>query len=261
MKFYDKKNKIKKKLSKKQLTFGSWITIPSTEIIEILSSAGFEWLVIDLEHTTISLREVKLLVKVIQANNMSALIRISSNNETEIKKVLDLGCDGIIIPMIKNKKEMNKAINSTLYPPNGTRGVGLSRAQNYGISFDEYNKFYKNNIIVIAQIEHKESVDNLDEILSCNGLDGIIVGPYDLSASLGFPGDYNNEVVENNLKIIEKKVKSSSVSLGYHVIESDYKKVLKKVNMGYNLIAFSIDFFFLGDMARNQMNLLNHKIK
>ena len=101
-------NNLKSKLKSKELSIGSWLTIPSTEIIEILSTANFEWLVIDMEHTTITFNELKYLVKVIQGNKMKALVRISKNDETEIKKVLDLGCDGIIIPMIKNKSEMQK---------------------------------------------------------------------------------------------------------------------------------------------------------
>ena len=255
-----KNSLIKKKLKSKELTIGSWLTIPSTEVVEILSTAGFEWLVIDLEHTSITFHEVKYLVNTIQGNGMNAFVRVSKNNETEIKKVLDLGCDGIIVPMIKNKNEMQKAINSTLYPPYGIRGVGLSRAQKYGTSFQEYNEYHKNNIIVIAQIEHKKSVDNLSSILKCEGLDGIIVGPYDLSASLGFPGDYDNNLVKKYLIKIEQKLKKSKVSLGFHIIESDYKIALSRIKKGYNLIAFSIDFFFLGNMARDQMKNLTKNL-
>ena len=151
-------NTLKSKLKSKELSIGSWLTIPSTEIIEILSTANFEWLVIDMEHTTITFNELKYLVKVIQGNKMKALVRISKNDETEIKKVLDLGCDGIVIPMIKNKSEMQKAINSSLYPPFGNRGVGLSRAHNYGIDFNNYNKSHKNNIIIIAQLNIKSQL-------------------------------------------------------------------------------------------------------
>ena len=114
-------NDIKLKLNKKSLTIGSWITIPSTEVVEILSTAGFEWLVIDLEHTSVTLSEAKILIQTIQANGMSALVRISSNNETEIKKVLDIGANGIIVPMIKSKDDIDKAVSFTKYPPDGVR--------------------------------------------------------------------------------------------------------------------------------------------
>ena len=254
-------NNLKKKLKNKSLTVGSWVTIPSTEVIEVLSTAGFEWLVIDLEHTSITISQAKNLIKTIQANGMYSLIRVSSNNETEIKKVLDIGANGIIVPMIKSKNDVDKAISYTQYPPFGIRGVGLNRAHKYGISFEDYNDYQKSNIIVIAQIEHIDAVNNLDEILSCEKLDGIIVGPYDLSASMGFPGDYERkEIVSALNKVIQQTVKSNK-SLGFHVIKSNYKNILEKVKDGYTFIAFSIDFFFLGDYAREQMKFLKKSIK
>lgn len=254
-------NRLKDKLSKKSLTIGSWVTIPSTEVVEILSTAGFEWLVIDREHTSISLSEAKVLIQTIQANGMEALVRVSSNDETEVKKVLDIGANGIIVPMIKSKEEIEKAISYTQYPPSGVRGVGLNRVHKYGTAFKEYKESSQSEIVVIAQIEHIKAVNNLEEILSCPGLDGTIVGPYDLSASMGYPGDYNRDDVLEALQKVESTTKASNKSLGFHVIESDHSFTLQKINKGYTFLAFSIDFFFLGDLARNQMEILKGKIK
>ncbi len=254
-------NSLKGKLSKKSLTIGSWVTIPSTEIIEILSTAGFEWLVIDLEHTSITLSEAKNLIQTIQANGMNALVRVSSNNETEIKKVLDIGANGIIVPMIKSKEEIEQAVSFTQYPPNGVRGVGLNRVHKYGTGFKEYKESSQSEIVVIAQIEHIDAVNKLEDILTCPGLDGTIVGPYDLSASMGHPGDYNRDDVLEALQKVESATLASNKSLGFHVIESDHSYTLQKINQGYTFLAFSMDFFFLGDLARNEMNNLKRKIK
>jgi 2-dehydro-3-deoxyglucarate aldolase len=254
-------NSLKDKLSNKSLTIGSWVTIPSTEIIEILSTAGFEWLVIDLEHTSITLSEAKNLIQTIQANGMNALVRVSSNNETEIKKVLDIGANGIIVPMIKSKEEIEQAVSFTQYPPNGVRGVGLNRVHKYGTGFKEYKESSQSEIVVIAQIEHIDAVNKLEDILSCPGLDGTIVGPYDLSASMGHPGDYNRDDVLEALQKVESTTLASNKSLGFHVIESDHSYTLQKINQGYTFLAFSMDFFFLGDLARNEMNILKRKIK
>lgn len=253
-------NSLKLKLLNNTLTIGSWVTIPSTEIIEILSTAGFEWLVIDREHTSISLSETKILIQTIQANGMEALVRVSSNNETEIKKVLDIGANGIIVPMVKSKEDIEKAISFTQYPPEGLRGVGLNRAHKYGISFKDYKVYSKSNIVVIAQIEHIKAVENLSEILSIEGLDGTIIGPYDLSASMGFPGEYDRKEVIEAINKVEDITKNSVKSLGFHVIESDHKYSLKRINNGYTFLAFSIDFFFLGDMARMQMELIKNAL-
>ncbi len=248
---------LKSKLKNKSLTIGSWLTIPSIEIVEVLSTADFEWLVIDLEHTSITLSEAKNLINCIQANSMEAVVRVSSNNETEIKKVLDIGANGIIIPMIKTREDIDLASDFIYYPPKGKRGVGLNRAHKYGIDFNKYKKYLdETNVVLIAQIEHIDSVNNLDSILQNKNLDGILVGPYDLSASMGFPGEYDRVDVKKVLNNIEKLTIKSSKSLGFHVIESDHKFVIDKIKSNYNLLAYSIDFLFLGDKVREEMKLL-----
>ena len=251
---------LKEKLKNKKLTIGSWITIPSIEIVEIMSTAGFEWLVVDLEHTSITIDQAKHLIHAIQANSMKALVRVSKNEEVIIKRVLDCGADGIIVPMVRTIEDAKKAVSFAQYPPLGKRGVGLSRAQNYGTSFDEYKKWIENEMIVIAQIEHIDAVNNINDIINVNGIDGTIIGPYDLSASMGYPGEYNREEVKEALQKVENQILKSSVSLGFHVIESDHSFSLDKIKKDYSFIAFSIDFFFIGDMARNQMEQLKSKI-
>lgn len=163
--------------------------------------------------------------------------------------------------MVKNAEEAKQAVSWVKYPPNGTRGVGLSRAQHYGIGFNEYNKWVQEEAVVIAQIEHIEGVKNLSEILDVQGIDGIIVGPYDLSASMGKPGMFYDTDVKEVLAEIDRVCLEKSKNLGFHVIESDHKKVLEKLDMGYNFLAFSLDFFFLGDLARQQMEALKSKMQ
>lgn len=256
----NKSTSLKKKLQNKELTIGSWLTIPSIEVVEILATAGFEWLVIDLEHTSITLDQAKQLIHAIQAESMKALVRVSKNEEVIIKRVLDCGADGIIVPLIKSHKDAEKAVSFSRYPPFGKRGVGLNRAQKYGIGFEKYKKWVQDELIVIAQIEHIEAVNNIDEIVKVDGIDGTIIGPYDLSASMGYPGDYNREDVIAALTKVESKILKTKISLGSHVIESDHSVSVEKIKKGYSFIAFSIDFFFLGDMVREQMNNLKSKI-
>ena len=258
--FLHTKSKLKQKLKDRELSFGSWLTIPHQSIVEILSSAGFEWLTIDIEHSAIDLQTVQNLIGHIQANDMEALVRVSKNDEVIIKRVMDAGANGVIVPMVKNAEEAAQAVSWVRYPPKGTRGVGLSRAQHYGKAFNEYNKWVNEEAVVIAQIEHIEGVRNLSEILDVEGVDGIIVGPYDLSASMGKPGMFYDEGVKEVLWEIDKVTLAKSKSLGFHVIESDHIKLMEKVDKNYNFLAFSLDFFFLGDKAREQMRLLKSKI-
>jgi 2-dehydro-3-deoxyglucarate aldolase len=254
------KSILKEKLQNKELSIGSWLTIPHQAVIEIMSTAGFEWLTIDMEHSPISIETIMNLIGHIQGNGMQALVRVSKNEEVAIKRVLDAGADGVIVPMIKNKEEAIEAVSFVKYPPLGKRGVGLNRAQKYGTAFDTYQDWVKNNAVVIAQIEHIDAVNNLEDIFSVQGIDGIIVGPYDLSASMGFPGEYDREDVKEALERIDIVAKKLNKPLGFHIVESDHSKILEKINKGYSFLAFSLDFFFLGDKARQEMNLLKEKL-
>lgn len=258
--FSHNKSTLKEKLQSKELSLGSWLTIPHQAVIEILSTAGFDWLTIDMEHSPISIETIMNLIGHIQGNGMQALVRVSKNEEVAIKRVLDAGADGVIVPMIRNKEEAIQAVNYVKYPPLGKRGVGLNRAQKYGTAFDTYQEWVKNNAVVIAQIEHIDAVNNLEDIFSVSGIDGIIVGPYDLSASMGYPGEYEREDVKKALERIDVVAKKLNKPLGFHVVESNHSKVLEKINKGYSFLAFSLDFFFLGDKAREEMNLLKSKL-
>ncbi len=258
--FSHNKSVLRQKLQNQELSIGSWLTIPHQAVVEVLSTAGFEWLAIDMEHSPINAETIMNLIGHIQGNDMQALVRVSKNEEVPIKSVLDAGADGVIVPMIKNKKEAIEAVNYVKYPPIGKRGVGLNRAQKYGTAFDTYQKWVKNHAVVIAQIEHIEAVNNLEEIFSVPGIDGIIVGPYDLSASMGYPGEYDRQDVKEALERIDIIAKKLNKPLGFHVIDSDHSKTLEKINKGYSFLAFSIDFFFLGDKARQEMNLLKKKL-
>jgi 2-dehydro-3-deoxyglucarate aldolase len=213
-----------------------------------------------LEHAAISIETTMNLIGHIQGNGMQALVRVSKNEEVIIKRVLDGGADGVIVPMIKNKEDAIEAVNYVKYPPLGKRGVGLNRAQKYGTAFDTYQEWVKNEVVIIAQIEHIEAVNNLEEIFSVPGIDGIIVGPYDLSASMGYPGEYDREDVKMALSRIDEVAKKLNKPLGFHVIDSDHSKTVEKINKGYSFLAFSLDFFFLGDKAREEMKLLKSKL-
>ncbi len=249
---------LKQKLKNNKLTIGSWITIGHPAIVEIMASAGFEWLVIDMEHTSIDLATANNLITTIQANGIKALVRVSKNEEVIIKKVLDMGADGIIVPMVNSKSDALKAIGYAKYPPVGKRGVGLFRAQKYGIGFNEYKKWVDEELVIIAQIEHYKAVENIDEIITTKGIDGVIIGPYDLSGSLGYPGEYEREDVVNGIESVLKACNIHNVPSGFHVIESNPNKLIKKINEGCTFLAYSLDFFFLGDSVRAGMSKIKN---
>ena len=212
---------LKQKLKNNELTLGSWVTIGHPSIIDIMASAGFEWLVIDMEHTSIDLTMAHNLIATIQANGMKALVRVSKNEEVIIKRILDMGADGIVVPMVKSRADALEAIDYAKYPPVGKRGVGLFRAQKYGLGFDEYKKWVNDELVIIAQIEHYEAVEKIEEIITTDGIDAVIIGPYDLSGSMGYPGKYDREDVKKGIKKVLDACSKNNIPSGFHVIESD----------------------------------------
>ena len=252
-------NRVKKKLRTNKLILGSWLNIPSLETTEIMAKSGFEFLVIDVEHSSTSLESVQKMTMVMEGYNIIPFVRVEENNPVIIKKVLETGCYGILVPMVNNKEDAQKAVNSILYAPNGIRGVGLSRSQGYGLQFEKYNSWYKDNIALIAQIEHKDAIDNLEKILSVKGIDATIIGPYDLSASLGYPGEIGRKEVISAIEKYKKICKKFNKSMGIHVITPDAEEVAMRIKEGFTFVVFSIDMLFLGKKIRDELKRIGKK--
>lgn len=235
---------------------GSWITLNHPSIAEIMADAGFDWLCIDLEHSVTDYYEAQQLIIAIQSKGIKAFVRVGENNVRIIKRVLDAGADGIIVPSVNSKADAVKAVNAVKYPPYGTRGVGLARAQKYGFGFEDYRDNISKKIELIAQIEHINAIQELDEILSTEGIDGTFIGPYDLSGSIGKPGSFDDPEVKAALQKYEDITSRYNKLIGYHVVAPDHKLVEEKIKQGYNFIAFSFDAFFLGHMIRKELSNL-----
>lgn len=253
------KNSLKNKLSSNQLTIGSWIMIGDPVVVEVMKLAGFEWLAIDIEHTSLDLNTVENLIRVIQANQMYALVRVSKNEEVIIKRILDMGADGIIVPMVCSQNDALQAVNFSKYPPKGIRGVGLYRATGYGKEFEKYKNWVNNELIIIAQIEHKSAVENINDILGVEGIDGTLIGPYDLSSSLNCPGDFEKDIVKNSIEKVLDSCKKYKKPAGFHVVSTDAKDLQKKINQGCTFLAYGIDYLFLRDLATEGMSKINFK--
>lgn len=245
---------------KKRVSIGSWITIPHPSIAEIMAKSGFDWLVVDMEHSPIGMSGAEELIRVINLCGLPAMVRVGENNPNLIKRVMDAGASGVIVPMVNTKEQAKQAVEAVKYPPDGHRGVGLARAQGYGTMFDEYKEWVKKESTVIIQIEHIDAVRNIDSILSVSDIDGFIVGPYDLSGSLGIPGQFDHPDMKDALEIINKAVKKWNIPSGFHVVMPDADAAIKKIREGYSFIAFGVDFLFLGEMCRNQLVEIRNKI-
>jgi 2-keto-3-deoxy-L-rhamnonate aldolase RhmA len=247
------KTDLKNKLIRKDLTIGSWITFRDPAVAEIMAHSGFDWLAVDLEHSVISIREAGELIRVIDLCGVSPLVRLSANDPVQIKRVMDAGSSGVIVPMINSAQEAKQAADALYYPPKGSRSVGLARAQGYGYSFEVYRQWLSDAAVLIVQIEHIRAVENLEAILAVDGVDGFFVGPYDLSASLGFPGQFDHPLFMEAMSRIRTIGGLSNKSRGVHVVEPDRAQLKERAGEGYNFIAYSVDMRMLDVACRSAL--------
>ena len=195
----------KQKLAAGERLIGTILTLDSPEIAEMLSIAGFDWFWIDMEHSPLSVMGVQRMIQAI-AKCAAAIVRVSWNDHVLIKRVLDLGCDGIIIPQIKSPADAAKAVDACRFPPVGTRSVGISRANDYGMNLQQYLEKANGELSIILQIEHVDAIERIDEILKVPGYDAILVGPYDLSGSYGLLGQTAHPTVEAGIQKLKAVV-------------------------------------------------------
>jgi 2-keto-3-deoxy-L-rhamnonate aldolase RhmA len=247
-------NSLKEKFKNGKVTVGSWITFSDTSVAEIMAGVGFDWLVIDVEHSGLDFAQAQELIRVIDLCGVPPLVRVRQNDADMIKKFMDMGAHGVIVPMVNCAADAKKAVDAVKYPPFGKRGVGLARAQKYSMDLDSYRKWNQKNSIIIVQIEHIDAVNNLEEIMAVDGVDGFIIGLYDLSGSLGCPGDFNNPKVKSALKQIHAKSKKHKYLMGQHIVDPKPELVKAKIKEGFRFIGFSDDFLFLSLHAKELLN-------
>lgn len=252
---------LKHKLQNNQLTFGSWITLGHPAIAEIMAKSGFDWLTVDMEHSVITLDIAQQLIQVIEGCGVVPLVRVGENNPYLIKRVMDAGAHGVIVPMVNTKEQAEDAVKAVKYPPRGIRGVGLARAQGYGVDFENYKDWLENESVVIVQIEHIDAVNNIEEILLTEGVDGFIIGPYDISGSLGIPGEFNDPKVIEALEIVKDAAAKMNATSGFHVVPPEPDQLTAKIDEGYRFLAYSLDTLFLAETCRRDLNIIyNRKV-
>tara|TARA_B100000768_G_scaffold175814_1_gene187719 strand:+ start:547 stop:1272 length:726 start_codon:yes stop_codon:yes gene_type:complete len=232
-------------------SIGTWLSLPNESVAEIFAKAGYDWVVIDLEHSSININQAEQLIRVIDLAGSKPFVRLSGHSSSQIKRVLDAGAKGILAPMVESKAQIDSIISACHYPPRGNRGMGLARAQGYGEANakSEYILTNSKNIEIYAQIESIAGIENLDSIFS-QEIDGYFIGPYDLSASLGNPGVFDSETFINAEEQILRASKQHQVKAGYHLVEPHPDQIPLLVDKGYDMIAFSVDIRMLDLSAR-----------
>lgn len=236
---------LKYRLRSGQLMLGSWITIDNEIVAEIMARQGFDWLAVDIEHSAIELAMVQRLVRTIELNGCLPLVRVGKNDANLIKRVMDTGAHGVIVPMVNTAEDARRAVESVKYPPAGRRSVGLSRAQGYGLSFEKYRQWLAKESIVVAIIEHIDAIQNLEEILAVEGIDATMIGPYDLSGSMGDPGQFDRKDVQTQIKRYMDVCRKFKKPSGFHVVEPELARLKNEIKKGCRFLAFGTDALFL----------------
>jgi 2-keto-3-deoxy-L-rhamnonate aldolase RhmA len=244
-----KTNQVCEKLRSGQSTLGCFVGLGSPSAAELLAHAGFEWLVIETEHSALDSAEVEHMLMAINGTETVPIVRVPSTDPVRIQRSLDYGAMGIMVPMVKTAEEAQAVVRATRYPPLGTRGYNPLRAAHY--SFDSTDYFYRanDNILVALILETKEAVENLETIAAVPGVDVLFLGPFDLCLSLGLdpmkqPHPQIQMVVEELLSVSKK----TGVSAGIHVFNPD--QLEQRRSEGFTMISYGTDYAILADAAR-----------
>jgi len=243
------KTNFRSRLKHGETLLGTLVTLSSPEVAEILAEAGFDWLFIDMEHSPLDVREAQAILQTV-GERCACVLRVPLNDEIWIKKALDIGASGLIIPQVNSRQGAEQAVRLCKYPPQGSRGVGVARAQGYGARLQDYLDSANEEIAVIVQAEHIDGVSRIEEIVGVAGIDAVLVGPYDLSASMGKIGKVADAGVQAAIARVKVACASARMPIGIFAATAEAAKPFMRE--GYSLIAVGIDTIFLVEAA-NQL--------
>jgi 2-dehydro-3-deoxyglucarate aldolase len=236
------------RLTSGELLVGTMLTLRCPEVTEILAGVGFDWLFIDAEHSTLEARDMQAILQA-AGPDTPCVVRVSSNGEVPIKKALDTGAAGIIVPQVNFPEQAKAVVRFAKYAPQGMRGVGIGRAQGYGLRFQEYVDTANQDVAVIVQAEHIDAVEHIEAIVKVAGIDAVLVGPYDLSASLGRIGQVDHPDVTGAIDHVTQACHNARVRLGIFGVSAE--AVGPYLEKGYTLITAGVDTMLLGRAARD----------
>jgi len=249
------KNPVKLKLKSGGRTIGAFLQIMSPVSAEILSGSGFDWLIVDLEHAPGDFANLQLQLQAMNGSGVVPFARAPWNDEVAIKRILDTGVMGVLVPYVNTRAEAEAAVAACKYPPQGVRGVaGSPRAAGYTGNVSDYLASANDEIIVMVAVETTEAVENLDEILRIPDLDGIFIGQMDLASSMGHLGDPGHPEARAQIAKIEEKVLKSDKFLG--TVATTRKNAIKCFERGYQWLVVMQDGATLLQIGRETVQEL-----
>lgn len=210
-----------------------------------------------MEHTDIGMNELASIMRGMYGRGAIPIVRGESNDTIAIRRALDLGAQGVLVPLVESADEARRAVRSAKYPPAGIRGYSFSRMNDWGVDFDHYAANANDRIAVVVMIETKAGVEQVKEIATIDGADGIFIGPYDLSGSYGIPGKIDDPVIRDACDQVVSACESAGISSGLHIVSPTKDSIVHAINSRYNFICLGIDVVFLSQGARFARSLLS----
>lgn len=227
-----------------------------------MSSSGFDFLVLDAEHSPINVPQAQFIFQAIKAGNpdCSPMVRLAGNVYAETKRFLDAGASGVIAPLINTADQARELVRSVKYPPQGERSIGFGRSHDYGFRFDEYMETANQQTFICVQIEHVTALDNLDDILSVNGINAALIGPYDLTSSMGITAQFEHPDYLYAIRTIVSKCNKHDILPGIHVVKPSPDEVLSRIKEGFKMIGYSLDITMIGEASRKGLNIIKRHL-
>jgi 2-keto-3-deoxy-L-rhamnonate aldolase RhmA len=249
--------RLKNKLRNRERLFAGWVSYAHPSITETFARAGFDFIAIDMEHSTISIEQAQRIIAASQSEGVPCLPRPVSHSNDYFKPLLESGADGLLVQMVNTPEEIEAILYDLKYPPVGNRSYGVNRAHAYGFDFDEYIKNWNDSSSFIIQVESITAVENIDKLLAYDEVDGVMVGPYDISGSLGVPGQTTHpDVIEASKKVIVACEKFGK-SCGTQVADANNNSVQALFDMGYTYAILGSDLFVLWKWSEQMGMMMN----
>lgn len=249
-------NELKSRVRSGEVCVGGWLTTASGQVAEALASCGFDWLAVDMEHGAAGLTDVESAFVACERHGVAPLVRLPSGDPILARRVLDLGAHGVIVPQVENAGELNDFIGHLLYPPRGRRGVALGRFNAWGDRFAEYFAFEP---LIAAQIESPAGVEHSHEIAALEAVDVLFLGPYDLSAGLGAPGDFASDRYAAAVESVRSACRPQNTALGLHQVAPDGEELRQRIAEGFRFLAYGTDMIALRHALREVRQLRNER--
>lgn len=252
---------LRERLRSREPVYGAWTSLAHPSIPEIFTRTGVDFIGIDLEHSTINQAEAQRMIAASQAGGAACLPRLTSDDTDQIERLLDSGADGLIAPNVSTMAHLEHVVAACKYPPAGKRSYGIARGQGYGFEFGPYTTRWNEQGILIIQIESVQGIEAVETLLAHEGVDGVMIGPYDLSGSLGIPGELSHPRVAEACRRVLDVCQKRGKACGTQLIEPTGESVRDAFGLGYTFVVLASDVFILWKWSERMQTLIQATVQ